>query len=89
MSVDPVMRTIVCRVPFMSLTMDALVTATGLTRPKLMLSVNRLVDMSLLRWARDDQGNMLIIPVSELARRFMGGWADYWCVGDDQCGVGR
>ena len=61
MSVDPVMRTIVCRVPFMSLTMDALVTATGLTRPKLMLSVNRLVDMSpgLVFCPPSDQGEVI------------------------------
>ena len=87
MSVDPVMRAIVCRVPFFDFTIDALATATGLAQQRLAVTVNTLVQMGLLLWEKDDKGRMLITPRSKQARRFMAGWADDWCAGDDQCGV--
>ena len=89
MLVDPVMRTIVCRVPFMNFTIDALATATGLIPERLTVSVNKLVTMKLLVLAKDGNGNTLIIPKSQQARHFMKTWADDWCVGDDQCGTAR
>ncbi len=87
MSVAPVMRTIVCRVPFINFTVDALATATGLTPDRLMFSVNKLVSMDLLVLAKDGNGNTFIIPKSQQARHFMRSWSDDWCTGDDQCGA--
>jgi len=84
---DPVLRTIVCRVPFLNFTLEAMVTATGLSRERLVLAINVLKELGLVTWEPNNGGHRLIKPASDEARDAMLSWSDYWCVGDDQCGV--
>ena len=86
---DPVMRAVVCRVPLVNFTLDAMMTATGLSRERLVLALNMLTNMGLVAWEPNAQGDHVIRPASDEAREAMLSWADYWCVGDDQCGVGK
>lgn len=86
---DPVLRTIVCRVPFLDFTLEAMVTATGLSRERLVLAINVLKEMGLITLELGNGGRPVIRPASEEARDAMLSWSDYWCVGDDQCDVAK
>ena len=85
---DPVKRAIVCRLPFAMFTLDTLSLATGLTRHRLAVAVNELVQLGLLKWVPTGK-HLFVAPASRETRIKMFKWADIWCVGDDTCGVAR
>ncbi len=85
---DPVLRSIVCRVPFANFTIEAIMRATKIPGPRLKRAVQRLENMNLINVVR--QGNVMrIVPANEKARAKMREWANKWCTSDDECGVAR
>ncbi len=86
---DPLLKTIVCRVPYTNFTMDSLAKATGVTKVTLAHAVSELVDKGLIGLDHDADGTMLIVPANERAREKMRKWAENWCTSDESCGVQR
>ncbi len=86
---DPVVRTIVCRIPFTVFTLEAMALATGIPKHRIAHAVNKLKTMDLANWGLDKDGNIVIVPQSASVRREMIRWTDHWCTGDDQCEIGR
>ena len=85
---DPVLRSIVCRVPFANFTIEAIMRATKIPGPRLKRAVQRLEAMKLIEVVR--KGNVMrIVPANEGARAKMREWANKWCTSDDECGVAR
>ncbi len=84
---SPILRTIVCRVPFTDFTLESLAKATGIPKDRLAAGVNELVLMGLVRWRRGEQN--WIQPASEDARKKMLKSADDWCGSNESCEVGK
>lgn len=84
---DPVLRTIVCRVPYTKFTVDNLAKATGLAPITIAHGVSELVDKGLVRFDSGADGTVTIVPNGRSARETMRGWANDWCTSDDHCGV--
>ncbi len=85
---DPVLRTIVCRIPFTNFTLKAMVLATGIPKDLITHAVQQLSEMDLVHWAYDDNGKIFIVPASEEARIMMISWANRWCSSEEACAVG-
>ena len=86
---DPVRRAIVCRVPFTDLSITALVQATKIPRPQIMMAVSTLRGLGLVDLSKNVHGNQVVIPASDKARQRMRRWAYDWCATDDACGVNK
>ncbi len=86
---DPVRRAIVCRVPYMELSIPALVRATKIPKPKIMFAITSLKGMGLVDISNNPSGQWIIVPASPQAREKMRRWAEDWCVSDEECGVMR
>ena len=85
---DPVLRAIVCRVPFANFTIEAIMRATKIPGPRLKRAVQRLEALKLIDVVRE--GNVMrIVPANESARAKMREWANKWCTSDEECGVAR
>ncbi len=85
LNADPVMRTIVCRLPYTDFSASAMVRATRIPLPRLMRAAYELQDMGLV--AVDHEGEIARLrPASKRARAKMRDWAFTWCAGDDSCG---
>jgi hypothetical protein len=85
----PILRTIVCRLPFTDITIEGLAKATGLDPIKIAHGVSALVDKGLVRIEPVAGGTVKIVPNGERARDTMRKWANDWCTSDDSCGVQR
>ena len=85
---DPVLRSIVCRVPYEDFTVEAIMRATKIPGPRLKRAVQLLERMGLVEVVQN--GNVMrLVPASEKAREKMRRWSEQWCVGDDACSVAR
>ena len=85
---DPVKRAIVCRLPYAMFTLDTLSLATGLTRQRLAIAVNELVNLGIVKWVPAGK-HLFVAPDSRETRIRMMKWTDAWCVGDDACEVSQ
>ena len=83
---DPVKRAIVCRLPYAMFTLDTLSLATRLSKQRLALAVNQLVNVGVLKWVPSGQ-HLFVAPASREVRIRMMKWSDAWCVGDDTCEI--
>ena len=86
---DPVLRAIVCRIPFMNFTAAALTKATRLSRTRIMHAVGDLMDMGLVKQVTGENGRTIIVPTSDEARQKLRRWVYDWCANDDTCEVDR
>ncbi len=86
---DPVMRTIICRVPFSDISPESLYRATKLPVPRIMQALKELQGMGLVIFDRNLNGRLVIAPASRYARSKMRRWSYDWCGGGDECGVTR
>ena len=85
---DPVMRAIVCRVPYTDVTVGAIVRATRIPTPRLMRAAHQLRNMGLI--ALEGVGlDQRIRPASESTRARMREWAYHACATDDGCRAPR
>ena len=84
---DPVRRAIVCRVPFTDLSITALVAATKIPRPQIMMAVSALKAQGLVDLSKNIHGHQVVIPANNHAREKMRKWAYDWCASDDACDV--
>lgn len=83
-SADPVMRTIVCRVPYGDFTDGAIAQATSIARPRLLRAAYELQNMGLIA-VDHDGGNVRFRPASPSAGERMRAWAYEACANDDGC----
>ena len=81
---DPVIRTIVCRVPYGDFTDGAIARATNIPRPRLLRAAYQLQNMGLVT-VDYDSGNMRIRPASTIAGERMRAWAYDACANDNSC----
>ena len=87
-SADPVLRGIVCRVPYALFSLDSLAGATGLPMERIASALSDLVVMGLVMLETDLlAGNVLVVSVSDAAQKAMREWAEMCCANDDSCGV--
>ena len=86
-SMDPLFRTIVCRVAYTDVSSRILAKAARATLGRIMIAVDDLERMGLFRWDPQHPFVANIVPTSNLARETMRRWADAWCSGDDKCDV--
>ena len=83
---DPVLRAIVCRVPFTNWSLDALAMGTDIPKDRFFDSMRLLDEMGLVTHS-ERNGITIIRPASEFARVKMRKFAREWCTSDDTCGV--
>ena len=88
LSLDPVLRQIVCRVAYEPFSPDSLSRAMHVSGTKIWSAVDRLSWMGLVN-VRVNTGFNLVVPTSDRARDLMRRWAESWCTNDDSCGVRR
>ena len=86
---NPVLRAIVCRVPYTDITIDGLAKAAGVDPIKIAHGVSELVDRGLIRIEPVAGGTIKIVPNGRRARDTMRDWANNWCASDESCGVQR
>ena len=87
-SLDPVMRQIVCRVAYEPFSPDSLSRAMRVSGTKIWNAVDKLSWMGLVN-VRVNMDLNLVVPASDRARDLMRRWAESWCMSDDSCGVQR
>ena len=87
-SLDPVLRQIVCRVAYQPFSPDSLIRAMHVSGTKIWSAVDKLSWMGLVN-VRVNKGFNLVVPSSDRARDLMRRWAETWCTTDDTCGVRR
>ena len=85
---DPVLRAIVCRVPFSSWSVDAIKLATKIPDDRLNEAIKRLSDLELIASERKN-GVTTLIPASEEAKNWMQKYAVDMCATDVECGIER
>ncbi len=85
---DPVMRAIVCRVPFENFSLEALMKATKVSEERLLRAIDELTRRGLID-SSDESGTTMISPAGEMARDAMRRFAENWCGTGDECGVRR
>jgi hypothetical protein len=84
---DPVLRAILCRIPFQHFTLEALHLATGVPRQRLLRGAERLAAMNLVRLEPDEGEWISIVPYDGEVEKKMRAWAYDWCASDESCGV--
>ena len=87
-SLDPVLRQIVCRVAYGAFSPDSLIRAMRVSGTKVWSAVDKLKWMGLVK-VRVGTGYDLVLPASDRTRDMMRRWAESWCMTDDTCGVQR
>ncbi len=85
---DPVLRAIVCRVPFSNYSLDALTMGTKIPKDQFERAIDKLKRRGLIATSRN-RGITMIFPASEDAREAMRRFAMDWCTPDGECGVER
>ncbi len=87
---DPVLRAIICRVPYMDFTIESIAWATKFSLTRIQSAVVELRNMGLVIAGDEHDGDMLIRPESTEARAIMRHWAEDWCDSSDaECAVAR
>ena len=87
--VNPLQRTIVCRLPFTDISIRAMSQATGYSPNIISYAAGKLRDWGLVKLYKGESGWPTIAPVNEKSRNLMRIWAEQWCASGDQCGVKR
>lgn len=82
---DPVLRTIVCRIPYTNFTLDTLARATRINSERIASALGELVVMGLVTLRTEPQGDVVVTPASESAQSLMREAAEKWCNGSDDC----
>ena len=85
---DPVLRAIVCRVPFTNWSLDALAMGTGIPKNRFYDGMRLLDEMGLVTHTYKND-IIMIRPANEYARVRMRKFARKWCTNEDACGVER
>ena len=85
---DPVLRAIICRVPFTNWSLDALAMGTGIDKVRFFDGMRLLDEMGLVTHTHKN-GIIMIRPANEFARVRMRKFAREWCTNDNECGVKR
>ena len=85
---DPVLRAIVCRVPFTNWSLDALAMGTGIPKNRFFDGMRLLDEMGLVTHTYKN-GIIMIRPATEFARVRMRKFAREWCTNEDACSVKR
>ena len=83
---SPLLRQIVCRVPFHTFEVGALAGALGLP-PRTVYDAAQLLERMGLVSIRQENQHRLLVPRSPEAEKIMRKWANEWCVNDETCGV--
>ena len=86
-NVDPVLRTIVCRIAYTEISPKILSKAVRTAPGKLMGAIIELERMGLVKRDPQHRFDANIVPASNSAREKMRRWADAWCTSDDKCDV--
>jgi hypothetical protein len=86
---DPVLRSVVCRIPFTNFTPGTLAKATHLSRGRVMQAVSKLMDMGLVKIVSGDKGRPIVVPASDEIRQKLRRWVYDWCTTDNECEVAR
>lgn len=84
-NLDPVLRTIVCRIAYAEFSPQSLARAIRATPNKIMDAVAELERMKLIQVNPPFSFRGIIVPASRQARDLMRLWADHWCVRDNKC----
>ena len=86
---NPLERTIVCRLPFTDVSVQAMSMITGHTKQTISYAATRLRDWGLVKLQMGEGGYPTIVPANEKSRKLMRLWAEQWCAQGDKCGVKR
>ena len=87
-NLDPVLRAIVCRVPFTNWSLDALMLGTKISRERFERGAGLLEGIGLITIYRAN-GITLLKPASNKIRAEMRKWAYEWCTSEERCEIGR
>ena len=85
---SPLLRQIVCRVPFQRFEVSSLARALQLPEPSVLHGVQLLERMGLIALKDEYEGRM-VVPANLNSANMMRRWAFEWCDSDDTCGVRR
>ena len=85
---SPLLRQIVCRVPFQRFEVSALARALQLPERSVLDGVQLLERMGLIALKDEYEGRM-VAPANLKSAEMMRRWALEWCNSDDACGVRR
>ena len=86
---DPLERTIVCRLPYIDISIRALSLVTGFSKQQLSFAAEKLRDRGLVKLRPGEGGYPTIVPANEKSRNMMLRLAEQWCGLGDECGVRR
>ncbi len=85
-SLDPILREIVCKVAYQPFAVDMLTRSMHVSGKKIRDAVDKLQMAGLVK-IMVSEGYDLVAPASDEARVFMRRWAGSWCTNDDSCEV--
>ena len=85
---SPLLRQIVCRVPFQRFEVSVLARALRLSEPSVLHGVQLLERMGLVA-LKDEYEGRIVVPANTKSAEMMRRWAFEWCDSDDTCGVRR
>lgn len=86
---DPVLRAIVCRIPYAHFTPKTLTMAIANSPERVLHALRILEGRSLIMIVGAERWDGLIVPTSEEARQKMRDFAQRWCRDDDECAALR
>ncbi len=86
---DPVLRAIICRIPFQEFTLETIHRATGISRARLLRAVDELGALGLVRAIPIEGEFLRIEPRNGDVLKKMRAWAYDWCASDEHCEVTR
>ena len=89
LAVDPLMKTIACRLGYGGWTIRSLARATHEDHGKVFIAVGKLAKRGLVRADNLQWGDATIYAKDEVTAAKLRSWARHWCSSDDACGVGR
>ena len=84
---DPVLRAILCRIPFHRFTLESLHLATGIPRQRLLRGAEHLETLNLVRLEPDEGEWLSIMPYDGEVEKKLRAWAYDWCSSDESCDV--
>ena len=82
LNMDPIKRSIICRVGYQPFAIHSIWRATKIPEEKIRQAANELEKMKLVRLNGD-----VISPRDETARDKMRRFAEKWCANDDRCEI--
>ena len=87
-TLNPILRQIVCRIAYQSFTRPALVKAMGVHYKAVAEAVDRLIFMGMAKIV-PTEGESLVAPYNEKVGQMMRLWAMEWCNSDEACSVSK